>query len=279
MKEQIKNLNISSFIQNKLKIISFNLRLQKTEYWLYKSITSKTDAKIEEINYEKLSDINEYIEILEEELKPSEKRMLHNNLLSLNIKKSKIICYLNNATGLYNLQKNKITYATKKAIIHELLHMSSSYSVKGINYGGFEQELKKYTIGTGLNEGYTELLATRIINKNNKPDSYHELVKLAYLLELFFENEEEMRKLYFNHDIFSFIRYMKKYTTEEEIINFIVDMDKIEKNSDFFPIISFLISLKLHLQLKKWYEMNIKDLEKQKQFNKIISKNAFFMKY
>ena len=54
-------------------------------------------------------------------------------------------------------------------------------------------------LGIGINEGYTELLNHIIFN--SKSIAYYHNVKIAKLIETFFESENEMESAYFHSDI------------------------------------------------------------------------------
>jgi hypothetical protein len=72
--------------------------------------------------------------------------------------------------------------------------MASSISdeVNDINYSGFKQVDDNNIIGNALNEGYTELLNARFYEVNYDEIAYIEEVRMARMLELFFEDKKEM---------------------------------------------------------------------------------------
>lgn len=128
--------------------------------------------------------------------------------------------------GMYSV-KDKIiniyTQNNKPILYHELLHAASSDF--SYNVCGFSTSLENnYPFGIGLNEGYTELLNGRLFNLNSY--SYLHLQKLAELIEMFYENKEDMITDYFNADIFGLIGELLKSMSLEEAIDIIIDIDE-----------------------------------------------------
>ena len=158
---------------------------------------------------------------------------LYRNIQSVKIKKKYDLI----AAGSYNHKNNTIEYGPEKAFGHELLHLSSSYydEENEIGYSGFGQTHKKVSVGRGLNEGYTELLASRIYNKKQKAESYKKEVQIARLFEFFFDNPKDMEKYYFNHDLPGFIHHMENFAPREEIIKILLQVDNID-TYDLVPL-------------------------------------------
>ena len=137
--------------------------------------------------------------------------------------------------GRYNIKSNEILYSNISAIPHEFLHMSSAFYdyINNISYDGFAITSKEGKIGTGLNEGYTELLSSRIYNCG-RIDAYKKEVKTTSIIEQFFNNPKEMENYYFNHNLKGFIEYMTKYTSKEEMKNLIRNIDLITDTRGHF---------------------------------------------
>ena len=158
-------------------------------------------------------------------------------------------------------------------LYHELLHAAStdfSYNVSGFN---IYLECGE-SLGRGLNEGYTELLNRRFFDKKSK--SYIKLQKLAKLIELFYENKDDMVTNYFNADIFGLIGELLKSMSLEEAIDIIVDMDGFLDKG--LTIIDYL---KLKQKIIKLYEESpaIKDQnENIPAKGKPLVKNLFVKK-
>ena len=242
------------------KLIASKLKLKKRKenydlmYIPYLYPMKIKEGKIDKINYNNLLEIREYVDALEEFLTPKEKIIFYNKLKTLKVMKDNWII-VDGDLGVYYPRKNTIKYFLKSSIGHELLHMSSSYCYKKFYVSGFRISAKNKRIGIGLNEGYTELLATRFFKLNGKPDTYQLLVKLTKQLESFFDNKEDMRKLYFDHDLLGFIFYMEKYAPEKEILNLISQMDKMILVRAYAPIMEYVIYNKLKKQLNEWYKI------------------------
>lgn len=123
--------------------------------------------------------------------------------------------------------------------------------------------------------GYTELLASRIYNKNNKVQTYKLEVQIAKLMELFFDNPKDMEKFYFNHDLLGFVKYMEQFSTSKEIVNLLHEIDNIHHRSSMITFNPFKLydCIKIQLKLYKMFISKNKDIEKLKQFTDIICEN------
>ena len=209
--------------------------------------------------------------------KKSSIRNLGNNFQTLKINKknkNKLIMIIKNdgTQGNYNPKRNEInTYNDKKTTLnHELLHAASSnpfFSSIGFNRifkENKENNLRYNEIGRGLNEGYTELLNNRI--SKEKSYSYIHLNKIAYLIELLFENKNEMKDYYFNNDIEGIIYELNKYINKEEIINLLIDIDELYYNKNL------LLYYKIKKRILKIYKQN-KTKEEIKKFKKEYYQN------
>ncbi len=87
----------------------------------------------------------------------------------------------------------------------------------------YEKEQEIYRTGfkihskfRALNEGYTELLASRI--EERLPDSYLEQIKLVRLLESLFDSPEEMMQAYFDNNLELLVQNMSEYMPTENAI-------------------------------------------------------------
>lgn len=138
--------------------------------------------------------------------------------------------------GYYSVRKNLLKYYMKSAFGHEFLHMATSYydKEKEIDVCGFHFTGKKFSVGRGINEGFTELLASRIYNKKNKVTAYENLVPIVKMMELFFDDETEMRKLYFSCDLTGVIHKLEEYGMDEtEIYYMLFEMDSMAESISF----------------------------------------------
>ena len=79
-------------------------------------------------------------------------------------------------------------------------------------------------IGGGLNEGYTELLTARHFN-NNKVTCYSYESEVASIIESIIG--PRMVELYFDSNLLGLIEELKKYSNEDESMQFITNLDSL----------------------------------------------------
>lgn len=235
-----------------------------------------TQERKNKIGQKKLDDLLPLVENLSDYTSKENLTTIYRNLISLKIKKRPTLLLMG-LGGSYNSKNNTIKYSLASSLGHEFLHLASSYydSQTRMDYSGFEQKENAFIIGRGLNEGYTELLASRIYNKNNKVQTYKLEVQIAKLMELFFDNPKDMEKFYFNHDLLGFVKYMEQFATSKEIVNILHEIDKIHHRSSMITFNPFKLydSIKIQLKLYKLFISKNKDIEKLKQFTDIICEN------
>lgn len=204
------------------------------------------------------------------------------NLNNISVKRKHLLGLLG-IKGFYDSNKNEMCYASSKAVGHEVLHMFSTmydeivaiYDSKNkIILSGFSQTKGSVSIGKGINEGYTELLASRIFNKNGKVNCYHKEVKIARLLELFFDDSKDMSNMYFSCDLPGLIHHLEAFASRDEIMNFIQDVDCLYRyeRSAIGPIPT-IKSVQAQLTLYDWFTKTNKDPKKLKKFEKIINED------
>lgn len=135
----------------------------------------------------------------------------------------------------YQVSSNKIVLSEKyhsNEFFHELLHMASSiYSpCENTNFCGISQRSlkRRISIGTSLNEGYTELLCERYF-PNYISTSYCEEKNIAWAVEEII-GIEAMYKYYFNADLPGLINNLLKYTDESSILLFLTSSVKNNEN-------------------------------------------------
>lgn len=164
----------------------------------------------------------------------------YNNINELNIiiKQKKINTNSKGQRTLayYKFKNNSITIKNEKfnyTIFHELFHMASTKYEKEVVYTGFSQNLlkKNLRIANSLNEGYTQLLTERYFGdiEGVKGKSYSLEKQYAGILESVV-GKKKMERLYLNANLPGLIDELKQYATEEEIIQFITDVDFIGTN-------------------------------------------------
>lgn len=221
----------------------------------------------------------QYLEKLRNYTSRENLKTVYKNIDSVKLKRK----YIDLTTsGEYDARNNEISYIQKRSIGHEFLHMASSYYNKetalleiGFKRGRFrknsEGQEKFFGLGIGLNEGYTELLNSRIYN--NKVKCYYKEVEIAKLFELFFDDPKKMEDYYFNHNLAGLVHYFEQFAPIEEVINLIATIDKItvsELQDNFTSIKEIEDGIKETLQ--KWLMKKKSSSEKQLESSKIPSK-------
>lgn len=156
-------------------------------------------------------------------------RLARKNFSTLRIEQDKTI-KKTGAAGNYSGSENLIKYVTTKGNVlgHEMLHMASyMYDENTDTYHyGFMQQRGEAKIGTGLNEGYTELLAARMFNNGNVT-AYPRLVRIVKLLEEFFPTPQEMSHCYFTCNLPAFVQNLERYCTREEMKDILLRLDEL----------------------------------------------------
>lgn len=259
--------NTLTLLSNKLRV----KRLSKTGYIINNQIQTPPHIDKLEVRNEIYNIIMPYIEKLKDYTKEDNLQALYRNIKNVTLKKQSPITP-SFYSGLYNSQQNKITYLNKTALGHEILHMASAYYDKetNISYVGFKQSKDKVYIGQGLNEGYTELLNARIYN-NNKISAYYKEAKIAKLLEFFFDDPKEMEAFYFNHNLPGLIHHLEQYTSRENIVKILLDIDQINSYShSIYSAIPTIKSIKTQISLYNIFEKTCPNKQKVEQFKNIV---------
>lgn len=209
----------------------------------------------------------EKIEITDERVKDFVKKSIHikyfnksffyNNLKTLKIKRSNNLKALNLSVNQYTPIDNTICITDEMALFHELNHVCSSY-YNGVDYSGLSQN----EFGTGINEGYTELLMERYYQFT---DSYCAERKIANNLEKII-GKDKIEECYYTANLYDFIEELKKYDTEENVLKFINYIDIMSSlidntilNKVYYPILIGSMK-KINLYLLKWYTISQKKL-------------------
>lgn len=193
--------------------------------------------------------------------------ILRNNIQTLKVKNDNLEDYC--LDGAYELDNNTII-SNNDAFNHEMHHVASTLGiVNNIMISGFMQDKeidgKNYGIGMGINEGYTEYLSIKQIGNDNM--YYNKIVCLIPLIELFFDNEIDLRKLYFNADLEALINRFSLVCSRSESVELIKDIDKLVFYDCFRSWFdkTDVIELSIRLRLLDYYEKlsgnnNLKDL-------------------
>lgn len=235
------------------------------------SKTGFLDKKL--IDFRKKQVLKPYVLELRYHVLEDDLKIISNNIATLDIKRD-FLLLPRGISGRYEPEKNRLTFALKEAFGHEFLHAASTvYDEKSdITLSGFAQKKGLTIVGTGLTEGYTELLATRLYHKKKKATSYKELVKFAEMLEFFFKNPKEMSHLYFGCNLPGFIEHFEQYASKEEITNLIIEMDQFKMAPPLSPI-TLVKSVQIQMKLYNWFKSSCTDIEKLRKFEQLACKN------
>ena len=243
------------------KTVHSNIELH-TSHLVKKHKRIKLPPKIKEsiktVDEEKLAQkamsdsVIEFYNVIKENLSPEELAILNKNIDTLKIKESPISKISTKFKqmgfdlttlvktikgGHYNCLTNSVTIdetSIKISIFHELMHMASSVKTPEGIYSGFSQKIFTDEIGSGINEGYTQLLTERLF-----PDSVQsefvvypfEIVAAKLVEELI--GEEKMRHLYFGANLQGLVQELSQFASVEEVKMFIANMDTINKHLYF----------------------------------------------
>ena len=213
-----------------------------------------SEEKINNLTSEKLQNKMEtFKSTMEETFKSKDLKYMNDNLETLRIfiLKSKLFQYPYKA--MYNNLSNELMILEEDdTIYHELLHLSCNNRKNKNTIRGFAHYTKKQknilSFGTGLDEVYTEILANRLFNKEINTTTT-KTVELVLLLEQLIN---KLPSLYLNSDLYELVLELSKYTSLNESLEFIYNIDRL-----------YIL------------EQNIKNHDK---YNEIYSKTLYFLK-
>ncbi|MGN0974286.1 MAG: hypothetical protein ACI4OT_06035 [Bacilli bacterium] len=221
---------------NRNKSLDFKY-VKEDIYSIFKKNNSQKNKK--RFKEEYVNTINNFYETIQKKAPYVDLSICKHNLTTLKIGERNIKLYnfitRDNVDGLYNSLFNKINVDNKdesNSLNHELLHMATTIKKGTLSFTGFKQvilnlnPLYSSIIGTGLNEGYTEVLAERYFGEGN---SYYAEKYYASLLENIV-GKEKMEQLYFKADLNGLIEELEKYETRDNILNFVENLDYLNKN-------------------------------------------------
>lgn len=266
----ITSVNLTSFLIGNYSLKSINRQMDSIIRELPPIDGESIEKRKREISKKQIKILLPYLKKLEKFTSEDNLKTAYRNLKTIEVVRNpKMIL---KCQGCYSSTSNKIQYVTKKTLCHEFLHMASAYYSKKTKelFGGFLLWRNKLTIGIGLNEGYTELLASRL--EKRKPILlYRKLAKIAELLEYFFDDPKEMEDYYFNHNLAGLIKHLEQFATRKEIIKFILETDRIVPNTQLFSIFSEYSYIKLELMLYEWLKRKEKNPKKVQEFKRKIT--------
>lgn len=157
----MKNYKLNKLIiDNNMQIIDYNSILKRNE-----KLTTYTYGNVDFYQRELLIPL---IYGLKNYVPEENMQIAYQNIGSLKIIYDPLLTKTKQALGIYYPLINTIVYAREGKLPHEFLHMASTIVDKDndIVLTGFRSPItsndgSKIFIGTGLNEGYTEVLAKR----------------------------------------------------------------------------------------------------------------------
>lgn len=248
-----------------------------------------SDDKNVQIHEGSLSDvIHEFVYTLESNFSEDELITFYNNIKTLDIEYTNNDDYVQKKKKYTNYAKtlayykiaNNVIYildTSKPGILyHELFHVSTSKREGNTSFNGFCQTnlTNGYSIGDGLNEGYTQIMAERYF-KNASSGNYNIIVYIVDLLELIV-GKDRMEHYYMTSDLYSLVDYLKQYSDYNDICKFISYLDFIvkhiydknlnKKDLEYFKeILIFLNEFILETYANK---IRMSNLDEEEEYNK-----------
>jgi len=275
---EFTGINIRALAKAKLQRKSFSGEIK---YNPGSVLDRLRDFSNDELNYDKKKEIlRPYVEKLSDYIPLEDMKLVRANFNSLIIKK-RPSSWLQKNTGTYSNYYNKIIYSKVCALGHEFLHMASSTYDRETNivFSGFEQIDDKNIIGTGLNEGYTELLNKRIYGVKSNDRVYTREVRVAKMLELFFEDGKEMTHLYFTCNLPGLIKHLESYAPRNEIIKLIIDLDDYNTyNNEYGDLFKFAKIISIYDRIYKWFISKSNNQEKIMKLEELINEDKIISK-
>ena len=189
------------------------------------------DGTVERLKGIYASDVAEFKKLLESKVNPAFLSNFYRNIrtatimTSDNLPKNIAGRYANENTILVSKDCN----CPRETIFHELTHLSSSNMLDNIRRVGFryKDDKNNIDIGLGINEGYTSYLTTKLFGVIGK--YLFEMIVAKTVEEIVGANK--MQELYFNANLKGLIQELQKYVDEEEITNFLYNLDGYTKKS------------------------------------------------
>lgn len=187
--------------------------------------------------------ILKFIKTIENNVNKDYLKYLYYNLNSLKIITSDFKKGDNYITeGSYNCVDNCIQIPKKFSFLnlnHELLHASSNVYLDDVYYSGFlyNDGNNDFTIGRGLNEGYTQYLNRKYFySETDKINDGRKYVVEMYIAEYVEKliTAEKMQELYFTANLNGLIEELEKYDSRENIIKFLKQLDFVLANRYYY---------------------------------------------
>ena len=180
---------------------------------------------------EDINILDTFTEVIVNNIDKDDLSNFYRNMSDLTYKRKIInphFSFFSTTAGIYNSKKNMVSiYQNKKSIIfHELLHVASSKYEDNIRKEGLSiNPFGNKIIGTGINEGYTELLASRLFNIDSEVCyGYQYQLLVAQKLEQIL-GEEYIKRYYFNANLPGLIDDLCLYDSKEKVLEFLNSCD------------------------------------------------------
>ncbi len=213
-----------------------NLKINKIKFkYLLKNIKPVEHIKDKQeitVNIDELTIDEKYKPYIKEFVKKTSTNFNFRNpnkkLKTLDLKQKTILQTLMQPTSeaIYNSLNKKI-YTGKNiddSIYHELFHAFTTYKENIFSiYSGFNYINIDTDIARRLSEGYTDLLANRYFDS---VVSYMIEANIARKTELIL-GEKNMQNFYTSNNLYAIIKFLSKFSSEEEAIAFISFVDKL----------------------------------------------------
>ena len=235
--------DISKVYTPKLKLNNKNIKLRN-------DISCKSKAEI-----------NKFIDVIIKNFDISVLKNFYNNISEL-----LVIDNVGSYHSIYDCEYNTIKYNNLPVIYHELFHMSSTYFVNNKNcllcYSGFcfveYKDFKTFSIGNGLNEGYTDLMTERYFEEEYRKfiHPYWLEKNIASHLEIIV-GKSLMEKLYLTSNLKGLINELNKYKSNVEIAEFLTKFDFVCKYLRIICWSDGIKKRKIELYLKSIYKFLI----------------------
>ena len=205
--------------------------------------TGYAQAIIDSFSFEYRESITTFCDVLKRRMPYANLNTFYHNLETLSISQARnplwVFRFITScevaAEYIWNNRMNEIRVyrgPIKASVYHELFHMSSTKKLGTFDFSGFMQEKfgeKQFTIGRGLNEGYTDLLSERYFTLYGaETDGYLLLKHIAKTMELII-GQFDMECLYFESDLYSLVEKLEQYASYEEVIALLKEIDLLYK--------------------------------------------------
>lgn len=226
-KENIFDFYLNNPVSEKYRLQRIDKRLTIIDIDKVKKMTidhyiKKNKVFISTENNKIKNILENFVNVMNDNFNEEDLGNLYDNIIWVLFKKYISIKY----NGDYDPVTNIIRALSEDdfdSIHHELIHMSANPYDNTNDYGGFYYTIDEYSIGYGLDEGYTELLNKRYFNSKTENVYRLQIIICRYLEELIGKNK--MEKMYLNANLFGIIKELKQTHKTKEIERFIAAID------------------------------------------------------